>query len=154
MCATPRLALMRKWQVVSNCRFTFQKDAVPINKEVSLSFSFFFTLSKFKLQTLNFLSKTTLSRNTCILYSHSLTLYRIQRKMASSSKKTASASASSSKFTPLELFPTSAFMPRKWVQASTFANSCVEFTEIYKKIGWNDALSFHGAWYHDLYALF
>ena len=73
--------------------------------------------------------------------------------MASSSKKVASATTGASKFTPLELFPVSAFMPGKWVQASTFANSSVEFTKICKKIGWNEALSFHGAWYHNPYAL-
>ena len=37
---------------------------------------------------------------------------------------------------------------------STFANSSVEFVEITKKVGWNEALSFHGTWYHDPYALF
>ena len=85
-----------------------------------------------------------------------LTLSNLEKpeKMASSSKKVASSFAEASKFTPLELFPVSAFMPGKWVHASTFVNSSVEFMEICKKIGWNDAPSFHGAWYHNPYALF
>ena len=74
--------------------------------------------------------------------------------MASSSKKIATSAADASKFQPLELFPMPAFMPGKWVHPSTFANSAVEFVETMKAIGWNKALSFHGAWYHDPYALF
>ena len=71
----------------------------------------------------------------------------------SSSKKVASSAAEESNFQVLELFPVSAF-PRKWVNPSIFANSSVEYVEIMKKIGWNDALRFHRAWYHDPYAIF
>ena len=74
--------------------------------------------------------------------------------MASSSKKVASSTAEDSKFQVLELFPVPAFHLGKWVQPKTFANSSVEFVEMMKAIGWNEALSFHGAWYHDPYALF
>ena len=73
--------------------------------------------------------------------------------MVSPSKKTASFSAKDSKIQPLELFPVPAFNPGKWVP-KTFANSSVEFMEIMKKIGWNDALSFRCPWYHDPYAIF
>ena len=74
--------------------------------------------------------------------------------MASSSKKVALSAAESPKFQALELFPVSAINPGKWVQSKTFADSSVEFVEIMKKAGWNDALSFHYAWYHDPYAIF
>ena len=74
--------------------------------------------------------------------------------MASSSKKVATSAAEDSKFQVLELFPVSAFNPGKWVHPDTFASSSVEFVEIMKKVGWNDALSFHCAWYHDPYAIF
>lgn len=74
--------------------------------------------------------------------------------MASSSRKVTSSATDALKFQPLELFSVSAFMPGKWVHPSTFANSVVEFVEIMKKMGWNDALSFHSTWYHDPYALF
>ena len=74
--------------------------------------------------------------------------------MASSSKKVATSTVDAPKFQALELFPVSAFNTGKWVHPSTFANSAVEFVEIMKKVGWNEALSFHSAWYHDPYALF
>ena len=74
--------------------------------------------------------------------------------MASSSKKVATSAAEESKFQALELFPVLAFMPGKWVHPSTFTNSAVEFVETMKVVGWDEALSFHGAWYHDPYALF
>ena len=74
--------------------------------------------------------------------------------MASSSKKVVTSAAEDSKFQVLELFPVSAFNPGKWVHPDTFASSAVEFVEIIKKVGWNEALSFHCTWYHDPYALF
>ena len=74
--------------------------------------------------------------------------------MASSSKKVATSTADAPKFQALELFPVSAFNTGKWVHPATFANSAVEFEEIMKKVGWNEALSFHATWYHDPYALF
>ena len=45
-------------------------------------------------------------------------------------------------------------MPGKWVHPSTFANSVAKFEETMKAVEWNEALSFHGTWYHDPYALF
>ena len=72
----------------------------------------------------------------------------------SSSKKVASSAAEESNFQVLELFPVSAFNPGKWVNPSIFVNSSMEYVEIMKKIGWNDALHFHRAWYHDPYAIF
>ena len=74
--------------------------------------------------------------------------------MASSSRKVASSTSDAPKIQPLELFPVAAFMPGKWMHPSTFANSAVEFEETMKAVGWNEALSFHGTWYHDPYALF
>ena len=74
--------------------------------------------------------------------------------MASSSKKVASSTAEDSKFQVLELFPVPAFHPGKWVHPKTFADSSVEFVEMMKAIGWNEALSFHCAWYHDPYTIF
>ena len=74
--------------------------------------------------------------------------------MASSSKKVASSTAEDSKFQVLELFPVSAFQPGKWILPKTFADSSVEFVELMKAIGWNEALSFRCPWYHDPYAIF
>ena len=73
---------------------------------------------------------------------------------SSSSKKIVPTTAEDSDFQVLELFPVSAFNPGRWVNPNTFANSSVEYVEIMKKIGWNEALRFHRAWYHDPYAIF
>ena len=68
---------------------------------------------------------------------------------SSSSKKIVPTTAKDSDFQVLELFPVSAFNPGRWVNPKIFANSSVEYVEIMKKTGWNDALCFHRAWYHD-----
>ncbi len=73
---------------------------------------------------------------------------------SSSSKKIIPTTAKDSDFQVLELFPVSAFNPGRWVNPKIFANSAVEFVEIMKKTGWNNAMSFHRAWYHDPYAIF
>lgn len=74
--------------------------------------------------------------------------------MTSSSKKVASSTAEAPKFQTLELFPVSAFNTGKWVHPKTFVNSAVDFVDIMKKVGWNDALSYYATWYHDPYAIF
>lgn len=115
--AFPQFALMRKR------RFQFLERTMTIHRKVSLSHSSLHSHS-YNPKTQMFFAIFCISLHSLLLLFSYLKILQI---MAHQGTSDAFAFGIAPKFSPLKLFPVSAFMPRKLIRATTFDNSSLHY---------------------------